>query len=124
MATMATTAFSLAIPQTPTTGGPLPPFPTTVQATFFQGDGTCMMDVGSNTLQADYCTDLLWSSISIAQAPNNSCSFTVYSGSTTCGSGASEKTSYPIPAGGGTICVDVGVLDPTWESASGVWSCA
>ena len=61
------------------------------------------------------------------ESPNNTCSFTLFTGSTSCsfGSGTTETIGFPIPAGNGTVCVNVGVLDGgKFQKASGVWSCA
>jgi len=81
------------------------------------------MPVGNSYIQADYCVELKWAGVSLAQASNHNCSFTLYSGTSSCDGNATEKTSYQIPAGNGTTCVDAGVLDPMYEKASGVWSC-
>lgn len=127
-------ASAIALPQTTTTtteattGGIAPPFPTSIAVTYYQTDGssTCGMEVSKGTIQADMCNELCVMGISIAQAPNNNCTYTLYSGSKTCDAdGISEKTSYPIPAGKRSVCVETGVQDGCdFQFASGVWSCA
>ena len=85
------------------------------------------MPVGRGAMTAEVCMPLMWNGVGIARMPNNTCSFTLYTGSTSCssGNGTTEMTSVPIAAGQGLVCVDVGVLDGgKFQKASGVWSCA
>ena len=129
-AAFASSASSFAIPQSQTTGGTLPPFPNNTSVTFYQGStgsNTCMMAIGKGAMRAEECTPLFWNGIAIAQSPNNTCSFTLYTGSTSCsaGNGTTETSGFTIAAGHETVCVDVGVLDGgKFQKASGVWSCA
>lgn len=79
-------------------------------------------------LLAEYCTPIWYDSILIETVPRNDCTFTIYTGSTTCqgqGSGiAGEQVRYVIPAGSGSLRVDSSVLNGCRsESASVVWSC-
>ncbi|KAK5137720.1 hypothetical protein LTR08_007291 [Meristemomyces frigidus] len=129
-AALAPTAYSLAIPQSQTTGGVYPPFPANISVTYYQGSTgstNCMMPIGTGALHAEVCTPLYWSGIGIAQSLANTCSFTLFTGSTSCSgaNGTAESTAFSIAAGNGTVCVGVGVLDGgKFQKASGVWSCA
>lgn len=125
---------AIAIPQDntnePTTGGVNPLYPECVNVTYYQDlvtsdADTCGMQVANDTIEADYCNSLCTAGISIAQAPNNLCTFTLYTGSPSCDTNdGGEKISHPIPAGNGTVCVSTGVEDGCdVQSASGVWSC-
>ena len=58
----------------------------------------------------------------------NACTFSIYLGSTTCASAepgqVAEQVQYGIPAGSGSLYVDLDVLDECRsQAASGVWSC-
>ncbi|KAK5119861.1 hypothetical protein LTR85_007187 [Meristemomyces frigidus] len=126
IAALATSASTLPLPQDG--GGVFTPFPSNTTITYCQGSTAsdiCSMSVGTGTLAAEVCTPLEWSGIGIAQSPNNSCSFTLFTGTTSCDSNATtEKTGYAVPRGEGVTCVDVGVLDGgRYQKASGVWSC-
>ena len=133
LATLASTISAIAIPQKictePTTGGVSLPWPTEINVKYFQAaalspDDACGMEVASGTLEAEQCKRLCTVSISIAQAPNNNCTFTVFTGTDSCDDGAAEKISYPIPAGTESVCVNIGVRDGCdFQFASGVWSC-
>lgn len=126
-ATVAVTG--LAIPQTTTTGGPFPPWPSTASITYYPtscGTNTsCTAASGNDTMSASMCTILSTSSsdaaLGIAQAPQNQCSLTLYKGTTYCG-GEAEKVIVQIPEGDGTVCVDLGVGEG--EKASAVWVCS
>lgn len=131
IAALATSAHSLAIPQPQDGGGVYAPFPLNTSMTYYQGStssDTCAISVGTGMIAAETCTPLLWSAVGIAQSPNNTCSFTLFSGSTTCADGngnlTSEKTVFQLERGEGVVCVDVGVLDGgKFQKASGMWSC-
>ena len=120
----------------PTTGGIIAPFPPTTNITYYQGptgptvtggvNATCThgREVGMSILDADTCTSLCTMGVSISQVPDNICTFTLYTGSTTCSGEAGEKVSHQIPEGSGSVCIDTGVYDGCdFQLASGVWSC-
>jgi hypothetical protein len=106
--------------------GPLFPDNTTIS---FYYNPTCVPEpsMTNGILKAEYCTPICYESILIAAVLNNNCTFTIFTGSTSCIAGANsvgEQVRYIIPAGSGQLCIDTSVLDDCEsESASGVWSC-
>ena len=132
--TLLTTSFSaLAIPQTgdnePTTGGGELPFPSSIAVKYFQGtpiieSQSCGTEVSSGFMETEQCNSICTLGLSFAQAPENSCVLTLYTGTASCDISAAEKIGYPIAAGNGSVCITTGVQDGcTFQSASGVWSC-
>lgn len=102
--------------------GPLFPENTTVA---YYDNALCTLDNSTKQdyLQEEYCTPICYESILIAAVPKNDCTFTIYTGSTTC-NGGGEQVRYVIPAGDGQLCIDTAVLDSCKsEATSGVWSC-
>ena len=128
-------------PNDPSTNGVEPPFATNTTTVYYQGptgpiggdsESTCNEGhaVGTGTLQTEMCSAFCTDGISIAAAPESNCTFTLYTGTSTCDVGSAETASggeqiqYVIPAGSGPLCVDTGVLDGCQSQfASGVWSC-
>jgi len=125
---LATSALSLAI-RRQDGGGVYSPTPSNTTVTYYTGSNpsaVCVYEVGgTGTFQQGVCNTLTLSGYSIGQAPNNNCTLTLYSGSTSCDVDATEITAYTIPAGNGTTCVASGVPDGgKFYHASAVWSCS
>lgn len=84
----------------------------------------------ADLLQTMYCTSLISSSISIGQATNGSCTFTLFADTETCdifGVGDAlgyNKHQIVIPNGQEETCIGTGVLDGgKFQKASGIWGC-
>jgi hypothetical protein len=106
-----------------------PLFPHNTTITYY-ANPSCTPDASTrkDDLLAEYCTPICYDSVLIDAVPKNDCTFTIYTGSTTCSSGmpgiGGEQVRYMIAAGSGSLCVDSSILDGCRsESASGVWSC-
>ena len=144
----AANAAALALPQTsktpnnPSSNGVQPPFPTSVTVTYYNNrskpsadstntaSSTCDSGnaVDTTVLEAESCCELRTDGIAIPAAPRDNCTFTVFTGSTACSSGEAgdggEEVRYVIPAGSGSLCVDMSMLGVCGgQGASGVWAC-
>ena len=128
---MATAPFVMALPHAQvSSGGPYPPFATQTKVTYYQGSAgniatanpaSCLMPVGSDTLQADRCYAILTTGLGVQQTINGICTYTLYRGSKSCDG---DTTTIVLPSGNGTTCIDTGVLDGgEYDLASGVWTC-
>lgn len=90
--------------------------------------GTCGVSVGQGTIQEGACQVLRTAGVGFQQTSFGSCSFTLFSGSTSCDPGpdnaAAVKKVVAIPNGDGITCVGTGVLDGgKFSKASGSWVC-
>jgi len=105
--------------------GPL--YPTNISVVFYQGGTTsnaCSnVAVTSGYYNESECYNIEVDGLSISQVPGVDCTFTLYTGSSTCDAPSTSSTT-SIPAGNGTTCIDTGVLDGgDFTKASGVWAC-
>lgn len=135
-------ALAVALPQNSTTpndpssNGVQPPFPTSVTISYYNNPSNpsagsaCASDdvIGTAVLQSEMCYELKSDGVSIPATPGDNCTFTVFTASTTCSSGAAsgggEEVRYVIPAGSGSLCVDMSMLGVCGgQAASGVWAC-
>ncbi|TKA29580.1 hypothetical protein B0A50_03593 [Salinomyces thailandicus] len=124
LATLTTTALTLAFPQTtgPTTGGPFSPFPTNTTVHLYQGP-TCLYDVGIQAISSSQCVTLTTEWVSVPQAPNNNCTFAVFQGDDHCDAGAGGLETYQVSAGSDSVCLYAGVLQQGIYHGSGMWTC-
>jgi hypothetical protein len=88
------------------------------------GDGA--YNIGSGTLVAGECKNLVNSALSIPYDATFACTFTLWQGSTSCGAGATGTVVTQIPKGvNASACIDTGVVDGgKWYHGSGIWKCA
>ena len=125
LAVLVSTVSGAAIPQTTvTTGGPQPPFPTTVKIDFWQGLDCSARgyNTGYVNVTSSECVPFNTEWISVPRAPHNNCTVKVWFGSDSCSS-AAEEITHQIFNGAGSQCVYAGVLEPTHYHASGMWTC-
>ncbi|KXL44979.1 hypothetical protein M433DRAFT_9004 [Acidomyces richmondensis BFW] len=126
IATFGIIAAALSIPRQ-TSGGIGPLYPTNISVVFYQG-GTSSnacdnVAVASGYYNESQCYAIDVDGLSISQVPGVDCTFTIYTGSSTCDAPSTSSTT-SIPAGNGTTCIDTGVLDGgELTKASGVWAC-
>jgi hypothetical protein len=122
-------ASAFALPNPAPASNVKPPTNTTI--TYYTGGSTnhCgdgAYNIGSGTLIAGECKNLVNSALSIPYDVNFACTFTLFQGSTTCGAGATGTVVTKIPKGAkGSACIDTGVLDGgKYYHGSGIWKCA
>ena len=134
LTTLVSVASSLPCTEPPTNGShALAPSNTTIA--YYQGSAEvglqCFVQVGSDVIQAGHCLPFTVNAITISEVPDNNCTFTLFSGSTSCdpnqaeGSATSVVQSMSvIEAGNGTMCIETSVQDGgKLEKASGIWGC-
>lgn len=137
---LASTATSLAVPQTTGPSGDQSPYATSTNITYYQGvtasTGTsiqssysshandCGTYVAAGTIQAGICTKFTTQGVGIWGSSNGSCSLTLYKGSDSCGADATKEVVSVQNGEDEVTCVATGVMDGgMWYHGSGIWTC-
>lgn len=93
--------------------------------TYAQTNSTCgSVKVSSGTLTPGTCTELYTYGMGIHQSPYRSCTFKLWTGTSTC-NGGKASTEISVPQGSGTTCINTGDLDGgKFYPASGIYTCS
>lgn len=93
-------------------------------STAISTDTTCGWAVSTGQLDTTRCYVLHTYALGLQQNEQHNCSLKVWDGVSDC-SGNGRWTAYTIPSGGGTSCVETGVLDGgNFQHKSAVLTCS
>ena len=100
----------------------------TTNATYYQGisssDACGQTAVSTDNITSEICNTAYTYALSVQPVSNRDCVYTLWTGSSDCGSDATEKSNAFLPAGGHGVCVTTGVYDGGAHiHASGMLNC-